>query len=163
METKLCAFNIWALSNTRHILNVTFTNILFTNNCSLNSVRKSTGNWKGTGPSLKSPTGQQKRNRTILNCNCLRTLNRTLRLRLNSIRKYFTSVPSTSYKWYRLWKKTIRMLLKLLYPMIHPQRVEGTAKWKEQSTDVNYEINPRAQAAGGRPTHQYPNTSYRGN
>lgn len=47
--------------------------------------------------------------------------------------------------------------------MIHPQRVEGTAKWKEQSTDVNYEINPEHRQLEERPTHPYPNTSYRGN
>jgi len=47
-------------------------------------------------------------------------------------------------------EKAIRILLKVLYPMIHPQRVEGTAKWKEQSTDVNYEINPGHRQAGGK-------------
>lgn len=60
-------------------------------------------------------------------------------------------------------EKVIRILLKLLYPMIHPQIVERTAKWKEQSTDVNYEINPGHRQLEERPTHQYPNTSYRGN
>lgn len=43
----------------------------------------------------------------------------------------------------------------LLYPMIRSQRVEATAKWKEQSTDVNYEINP-AHRQLGRPQHPYP-------
>lgn len=58
-------------------------------------------------------------------------------------------------------EKAIRILPKLLYPMIHPQRVEGTAKWKEQSTDVNYEINPEHRQLQERPKHQSPNTSYR--
>lgn len=58
-------------------------------------------------------------------------------------------------------EKAIRILPKLLNPMIHPQRVEGTAKWKEQSTDVNYEINPEHRQLEERPKHQYPNTSYR--
>lgn len=57
-------------------------------------------------------------------------------------------------------EKQLRILLKLLCPRIHPQRVEGTAKWQEQSTDVNYEINPRHRQLEGRPKHQYPNTSY---
>lgn len=39
--------------------------------------------------------------------------------------------------------------------MIRSQRVEATAKWKEQSTDVNYEINP-AHRQLGRPQHPYP-------
>lgn len=58
-------------------------------------------------------------------------------------------------------EKAIGILPKLLYPMIHPQRVEGTAKWKEQSTDVNYEINPEHRQLQERPKHQSPNTSYR--
>lgn len=60
-------------------------------------------------------------------------------------------------------EKAIRILLKLPYLTIHPQRVEGTAKWKEQSTDVNYEINPGHRQLEERPKHQYPNTSCRDN
>lgn len=60
-------------------------------------------------------------------------------------------------------EKAIKILLKVLDPMIHPQRVEGTAKWKEQSTDVNYEINPGPRQLEERPKHQYPNTGYRDN
>lgn len=52
-------------------------------------------------------------------------------------------------------EKARRLLPKLLYPMIQPQRVEGTAKWKEQSTDVNYEINPEHRQLEKRPKHQY--------
>lgn len=49
----------------------------------------------------------------------------------------------------------------LLYPMIPSQRVEATAKWKEQSTDVNYEINPEHGQLEERPKHQYPKPSHR--
>lgn len=44
----------------------------------------------------------------------------------------------------------------LLYPRIGSQRVEATAKWMEQSTDVNYEINPEHRQLEERPKHQYP-------
>lgn len=49
----------------------------------------------------------------------------------------------------------------LLYPRIPSQRVEATAKWKEQSTDVNYEINPEHGQLEERPKHQYPKPSHR--
>lgn len=45
--------------------------------------------------------------------------------------------------------------------MIPSQRVEATAKWKEQSTDVNYEINPEHGQLEERPKHQYPKPSHR--
>jgi hypothetical protein len=52
----------------------------------------------------------------------------------------------------------VRTLPKLLHPRIHPQGVEGTAKWKEQSTDVNYEINPSTGSwRQGLAITNYPN------
>lgn len=46
-------------------------------------------------------------------------------------------------------------------PLIRSQRVEATAKWKEQSTDVNYEINPEHRQLEERPKQHYPKPSHR--